>query len=275
MVYKKLKLEINQEPSLEKTAYIFKRFKEGLSKKNCRYPHFSYYGKPKDNNEYPPFIKIKFDFLGKDGKGEQEGIEIADELFRDCYISDYDKRWSPATKHEWLMLAHNLASECILLLMENSKYLQLVQNKPYKNPIIKQSFGPSFTKLFFNKLAKIDIPIDTQCLQYYRDTARSTLFNEYIEKCVEITKRITKEKILYFANQSIIDSSNDWDFRMRFLHFIPLCSLTDLGYRVANIDFSFLFYKLISGLRLNITSSEIEVGNKIAQMINPSDLNNQ
>lgn len=150
MVYIKFTLEWDNELILKSLFEIFRTFKEYLDEEiqngNCRYAHFSPYGQPVGKRNEPALIKIKFDCLEARGI-ETKVFEIAKILKSRGLISDYQEHLDAVNRPEWLMLAHHLASECILKLGDSSNYYELVGDKPYTNTEIRKSFGPSFINL--------------------------------------------------------------------------------------------------------------------------------
>jgi len=209
MTYKKLKLEVGKF-DLNNSSYIYRKFKNGLDETKCKYPHFAHYKEKKDPL---PIIRIKFDFLEDDEIEEQKGLAIAEELRREEKIISYNDWEDVPSIKRWNIIAHHLASECILRLIENSQYPNLIT---FQNRLQELSFIISFTHLFFKKLADTDIPIDSRYLNFFENGVNKKPFNDFVEECVSITKDYKD----YFA-----DANDGYNFLERFLHFIPNCSL--------------------------------------------------
>ena len=263
MLYWKIFLDVKNF-GIEKTCSIYQIFEDELFNEDDRYtfPHFTH----RETNQIVIKFHINEDITNEDNSERQKIDDIINRL-KKGEINNVEKNY--IIKHtiedieieKWLMLAHHLASECILKLIETPRYLDLVTNKPFRRRIIRNSFAFSFTKLFFKKLANINIPINHRYLQYYEDARRKEPFNEFIDECVSITEYYKDEFANPdSANRDLVNPKKSVDFRERFLHFILLCSLTG-----TEDIFNALHRELMRVLRVN---SSFEIYQKIAQMIN-------
>ena len=258
MVYKKLKLEVNNF-NLVDSIYIYKKFKNGLDKNKVQYSHFAHYHhRPEDPN---PTIRIKFDFI-KDVTDETvKGIGIAEELMNTEHkISNY-LDWENADIRDWLILSHHLASECVLILVDNDDYYEIIHNLPDNRFAY---FIITFLKLLMEKLFNVNIPFDDKYLRYFDNISQKKIFNDYVEECKDRILLSSKGKIIYFANPELRDGSVD--FRERFIHFILLCSLTFVTRSRPFIETEDIFYpELNNALNCN---TGLESINELCSLIN-------